>query len=508
MLFCQARQKTRAKVGPFLDESGVPNPDPDYAARVLSEQYGSVFTVTRPENVVEDFKEHFKVSQSDLSQGMPLLSDINFSKQDIEQACKELKSASSPGPDGVPAVLLKTAAKELSEPIAVMWRASLNQGIIPPDLLLVLISPIHKGGSRRSAANYRPVALTSHLIKVFERVVRRHLVSHLESNNLLPDSQHGFRSRRSCLTQLLTFWDKVLDLLEEGKTVDAVYTDFAKAFDKCETGVLLRKLKECRIRGKVGCWLGAFLDPRIRKQSVGVQGRVSELIHVLSGIPQGTVLGPILSLVHLIGISECLSPGTSASSFADDTRVVRGISNAEDRECLQNDLNRVYEWAESVGMTFNSKKFELVRFSPNSVDEFDSSYAAPNGDSIEVKTCVRDLGVKVNSDLSFRDQIDSVFESANRMTGWALRSFKSRSKVVMLTILRSLIQPRMDYCSQLCSPSDQTSINRLEGIQRRFVAQIRDPSLVSLNYWDKLNCLGVYSQERRHHFFKKHHFFY
>ena len=138
-----------------------------------------------------------------------------------------MKSASSPGPDGVPAVLLKTAAKELSEPIAVMWRASLNQGIISPDLLLALISPIHKGSSRVSAANYRPVTLTSHLIKVFDRVVRRHLVSHLESNNLFPDSQHGFRSRRSCLTQLLTFWDKVLDLLEEGKTVDAVYTKFA-----------------------------------------------------------------------------------------------------------------------------------------------------------------------------------------------------------------------------------------------------------------------------------------
>ena len=121
------------------------------------------------------------------------------------------------------------------------------------------------------------MALTSHLVKVFERVVRKWLETHLDDNELLPDGQHGFRAKRSCLTQLLTFWDTVLEQLEEGKGVDAVYTDFAKAFDKCETGVLLHKLKDCGIRGKMGHWLAAFLDPSVRKQAVGVEGRLSYL---------------------------------------------------------------------------------------------------------------------------------------------------------------------------------------------------------------------------------------
>ena len=196
-------------------------------------------------------------------------------------------------------------------------RASLDQGVIPPDLLLVLISPVHKGGSRGMPANYRPVALTSHIIKMFERVVRRWLVAHLEDNNLLPDGQHGFRAKRSCLTQLLSYWDNILDQMEEGKGVDSVYTDFAKAFDKCETGVLLQRLKDCGVRGKMGHWLAAFLDPSIRKQSVGVEGRLSPLVPVISGVPQGTVLGPCLFLVHLMGISSNISPETSASSFAE-----------------------------------------------------------------------------------------------------------------------------------------------------------------------------------------------
>ena len=109
-----------------------------------------------------------------------------------------------------------------------------------------------------------------------------------------------------------------MDQLEQGKGVDVIYTDFAKAFDKCETGVLLHRLKECGVRGKVGCWLAALLDSSVRKQAVGVDGRLSTLAPVVSGVPQGTVLGPCLFLVHLLDISSNLSAGTTASSFADD----------------------------------------------------------------------------------------------------------------------------------------------------------------------------------------------
>ena len=129
----------------------------------------------------------------------------------------------------------------------------MDHGVIPPDLLLVTVCPVHKGGSRASPKNYRPVALTSHLTKVFERVLRRLLVGFLEQHSLLPDSQHGFRAHRSTLTQLLSYWDTLLDDLEEGKGVDVIYTDFSKAFDKVETGVLLHEFRNCRIIGKVGC---------------------------------------------------------------------------------------------------------------------------------------------------------------------------------------------------------------------------------------------------------------
>ena len=127
-------------------------------------------------------------------------------------------------------------------------------------IFLVLISSVHKGGSRGGAKNYRPVALTSHIVKIFERVVRHSIVSHLESHGLLPSGQHGFRAMHSTLTQLLTYWDTMLSKLDDGGGADAIYLDFSKAFDKVEHGVPLHKLKEFGVTGRVGLWISAFLD--------------------------------------------------------------------------------------------------------------------------------------------------------------------------------------------------------------------------------------------------------
>ena len=140
--------------------------------------------------------------------------------------------------------------------------------------------------------------------------------------------------------------------MEIGKGVDVIYTDFSKAFDTVETGVLLHELKECGVAGKVGCWLASFLDSKTRQQAVAVDGRVSLLEHVMSGVPQGTVLGPVLFLVHIRNIANDLSAGTTASSFADDTRIQRGISSPQDCSALQEDLQVVYSWAEMVNIKF------------------------------------------------------------------------------------------------------------------------------------------------------------
>ena len=489
--FSKKRQKTRSKIGPFIDQSGKPNPDPDFAAAELGKQYSSVFVEPRSEWVIKDAKKFF---HSDLGE-VPGLTDIDFTVEDIEAACSELKASSAAGADGVPACLLKTCRKELSKPLTILWRSSLDHGIIPADLLLVLISPVHKGGSRGIAKNYRPVALTSHIVKVFERVIRRALVKHLEENQLLPEGQHGFRALRSTLTQLLSYWETILNELECGNGVDVIYTDFSKAFDKVETGVLLHKLKECGISGRVGSWIAAFLDSNIRQQAVVVDGRVSSLTPVISGVPQGTVLGPVLFLIHIRDIAEGLSEKTTASSFADDTRVQRGINSSEDCSTLQSDLRVIYNWASRVNMHFNGDKFECLRLWPKNSPAPDYAYLGPDGEPIEVKESLKDLGVYLGSDLTFKVHVEKTVAAASKLAGWGLRTFKRRSLSTMKTIWKTLVQPKLDYCSQFWSPGDQDSINRIESVQRHFLSKVS--SLEGLNHWDRLSMCKMYSQERR-----------
>ena len=222
-----------------------------------------------------------------------------------------------------------------------------------------------------------------------------------------------------------------------------------------------------------------------------------ELKPVVSGVPQGTVLGPVLFLVHILDICSNLSEGTCSSSFADDTRIWRGVSSTLDCNNLQNDLRSVYASADLINMTFNSKKFEWLRYTAGTSPSPEFSYQAPDSSGITQKTELRDLGVTMSTDLTFNLQIEKVITTASQMVGWGMRTFRSRGRHFMMVLLKSLVQPHLDYCSQLWCPSSQGHINGLENVQKSVVKKIWDRGLSSLNYWEQLQYLRLYSQERR-----------
>ena len=174
-------------------------------------------------------------------------------------------------------------------------------------------------------------------------------------------SQHGFRSRRSCLSQLLEHYDNILKILEQGHNADCVYLDFSKCFDKIDIGLLSHKLKQNKIHSKLGTWLHNFLVDR--KQHIVVDNEMSNSSNVVSGIPQGTVLGPVLALIFLSDLDEGIK--NIASMFADDTRIMSAVQEDTDVETLQKDLDHIYKWAEENNMKFNSDKFELLRYGRN-----------------------------------------------------------------------------------------------------------------------------------------------
>ena len=475
-------------IGPLIDSTKRLVTAPLEMAEMLSNQYSSVFSTPRNHDL--SWQAIFEETEP----SEPGIQDIHYTDNELENAMGELSANAAPGPDGFPAVLLKRCRGALAPPLATIWRNSVSTGDIPDVCKSATITPIHKGKSRAIPKNYRPVALTSHLIKVFEKVVRSKIVQYMSNNNLFNNSQHGFLGGRSCLSQLLVHFDRITHELESGRGVDVIYLDFAKAFDKVDHGITLKKLASLGIGGQLGRWLHAFLTNRT--QSVIVERRKSKPKPVLSGVPQGSVLGPLLFLV-LIGDIDSDIAHSFLSSFADDTRVGKGITSEEDVQRLQDDLASIYKWSSENNMMFNSDKFELIRYKTkkSKIIQSKTSYVSNDGSIITEQEHVRDLGITMTNDATFSRHILEKCSAMKSKIAWILRTFKSREQMPMLTLWKTLVVCHLDYCSQLWSPSKTGAIQSLEVLQKSFFSKINGMS--HLSYWDQLVALHSYSLE--HH---------
>ena len=293
-------------------------------------------------------------------------------------------------------MLLNQYCENIAEPLSVCFNKSIDQGSIPDFLKTAAVVPIHKGGSKSDPANYRPVSLTSVIMKIFKRIMRKAIVEHLDNSQLMNKSQHGFRKDRSCISALLEVYDNVMSSISNPNVncIDMVYLDFAKAFDKVDHHILLYKLKQFGITKHVGIWLASF--PSDRKQFVQIPGGISTYGPVSSGVPQGTVLGPVIFLILIADITKNVK-FSNISSFEDDTQLYLPIESPTDIDNLQFDLRTVYDWAETNNMKFNSSKFNYVCYHTKNSPNNENIYISPTHDIIKSVTTVRDLGVTMSN---------------------------------------------------------------------------------------------------------------
>ena len=262
--------------------------NPEEIANILQRQFISVFSDPSATNINDALFQAPSLEK-------PFKDDmLAFSVVDIVEAIDEIKPGAAAGPDDLSVLLLKKCKQTLSKPIHMIWQHSMSTGTVPKFYKTLHIAPLHKKGSRAIAANYRSVSLTSHVIKIYERVLRKQMITHLEENNLLNSKQHGFRSGKSCLTQLLHHFDDIIESLSNGDDMDAIYLDYAKAFDKVDHQLLLSKLQLYGFRSKIIRWIESFLTNR--SQQVIVDGYMSITAPIISGVPQGTVLGRTIVL--------------------------------------------------------------------------------------------------------------------------------------------------------------------------------------------------------------------
>ena len=423
--------------------------------------------------------------------GPQSLNEIELTEEDIGNAIDDLKAISASGPDGVPASLLKICKDSITFPLMLLGNKSLETGEIPAALKFGRIIPIYKGGDKCSPANYRPVALTSHIIKIIEKVIVKRLVKYMNEANLFNPHQHGFRKNRSCLSQLLEHYQVILRGLEDGNEVSVIYLDFCKAFDKVDHKIVQLKLQGLGISGNLLMWIASFLLGR--RQIVTVDGQDSTEVSVRSGVPQGSVLGPLIFLILISDIDVDLKYA-KASSFADDTRIV-AVENSTSQRVVQEELSHVYDWARDNKMTFNDSKFEHLHYRVQNQILNDNHYYTEVGSLIEKGAVVKDLGVIMDSEANFEAHIQTMISKARRQAGWILRTFRTRDQVSMLTLYRATVIPILEYCSQLWCPCKVGQIRDIESVQRYFTSRIS--GIGHLNYWERLKTLNLYSLERR-----------
>ena len=405
------------------------------------------------------------------------MTHMEFDWKDISLAIDNIPSGSSPGPDGIPVILLKKTKKPISRILTKILKASLRTGMIPSNLKMSCIIPIHKGGTQGDPSNFRPISLTSHIIKTMERVIRRCIILYLEHFNKLDPRQHGSRSGRSTLSQLLKHQDDIIKALEDEANLDCIYLDFAKAYDKVDHGILLYKLKQIGISGNLGRWIMCFLTDR--KQYVMVKGRKSQIFTLISGVPQGSVLGPLLFLIFIGDLSEGVTADTLI--YVDDSKVKDIVKTEEDVEKLQENLDKIYLWETTNNMKFNGGKFLVVRYGKNeSLKENTIYFTSEMTETIlQVESC-RDLGITMQDNGTFTFQIEKICKKVRQKSGWILRTFFSRNQKFMRHMWNTLVQPHVDYCSQLWAPGSGTELEKIEGLLRTFTSKI--PAVKHLSY--------------------------
>ncbi|KAK3084823.1 hypothetical protein FSP39_019637 [Pinctada imbricata] len=384
----------------------------------------------------------------------------------------KLEDHKSQGPDNMHPHYFKTLAEQLKKPLHILFNTSFREGKLPNVWKTANVTPLHKKGPKHNSSNYRPISLTSIICKLMEKIVRDALMSYMEENQLFTVHQHGFRKKHSCVTQLIEVledWSKEID---NSNSIDNIYLDFQKAFDKVPHKRLLEKLKGYGIGGNLLSWIESFLTER--KHRVVLNGSESNWSNVTSGIPQGSVLGPTLFLIYINDLPDVVH--NIVKLFVDDTKLYLVVNNHEQQERLQEDINSLASWSNKWLLKFNVSKCKHLHLGkPNQ-----TTYTM-NDEEITKCDSEKDLGITVDDKLKFQVHINTQIKKANIKLGLIKRTFTYLDKDIFLKLYKSLVRPHLEYGSNVWSVIYKKEAIALENVQRRATRMNGERIIVQAN---------------------------
>jgi hypothetical protein len=467
-------------------------------------------TVTDPAVIANNFNTHFASNFSEADTEVEsdtictghidslIVTGIMTNANEIFELINKLKSGKAPGPDGITSTMLKLTVGQVVKPLTILFNRSLSEGKMPDDWKRANVVPIHKSGDISTIKNYRPISLCSVVGKLLERVVAMHMTRYLSDVGLISHQQHGFVNGRSCTTLLSSVshhWAQLLDQ-RSPPDVDVVFLDWSKAFDKVSHSILLGKLHNYGICGPLWHWISSFLLNR--SQRVQFRGASSEWIPVQSGVPQGSVLGPLLFNLFVLDLPNHVQ--SYLPQYADDTLLYRPIHSEHDINIMQADLDSIISWCHNNKMVLNHDKCKVMRLSRRT----GAALSIPSYNLLHTPLSVvhsyKYLGVIFSSNLKWGDHITYITSKTSRLLGYIRRLVRCSDPDILVKLYNSLCRPILEYGAPAWIPYQSGHLKKLENIQRRVARSCIPAPRGELPYHVRLQRLGIISLEHRYNY--------